>query len=69
MRSFDFLNFKDYLRYVAYNSLLDPNIAIIYEKDDPYKHFALVCLYILICFSGHPRWFCHSQIMRAQTEA
>ena len=44
---------KDYLRYVAEYSLFDPNIAIIYEKDNPYKHLALVCLYILICFSGH----------------
>ena len=48
-----FVAFKDYLRYVAYQSLLDPNIAFIYEKDNPYKHFSLVCLYILIFFSGH----------------
>ena len=33
---------KDYLCYVAQYSLLYPNIAIIYEKDDPYKHFDLV---------------------------
>ena len=34
-------------------SLFDPNIAIIYEKDNLYKHFSLVCLHILVCFSGH----------------
>ena len=27
--------FKDYLCYVAYYSLLDPNIAFIYGKDNP----------------------------------
>ena len=44
---------KDYLRCVSKYSLFDPNIAIIYEKDNLYKHFSLVCLYILACFSGH----------------
>ena len=44
---------KDYLRYVSKYSLFDPNIAIIYEKDNLYKHFSLVCSYILVCFSGH----------------
>ena len=44
---------KDYLRYVSKYSLFDPNIAIIYEKDNLYKHFSLVCLHILVCFSGH----------------
>ena len=46
-------NFKDYLRYVAYYFLLDPHIAFIYEKDNPYNHFSLVYLYIIIYFSGH----------------
>ena len=46
-------NFRDYRRYLAYYSLLDPHIAFIYEKDNPYNHFSLVCLCILICFSGH----------------
>ena len=45
--------FKDYLCYVAQYSLFDPNTGIIYEKSNPYKHFSLVCLYILVCFSGH----------------
>ena len=39
-------DFKDYLRYVAQYSFFDPNIGIIYEKDNPYKRFILVCLYI-----------------------
>ena len=45
-----FKTFQDYLRYVAYYSLLDPNVAFIYEKDNPYKHFPLVSLYILMFF-------------------
>ena len=38
--------FKDYFHYVVYYSLLDPNIAIIYEKDNPYKHFFFWFVYL-----------------------
>ena len=61
--------FKDYLRYVAQYSFFDSYIGIIYEKDNPYKRFILVCLYILVRVSGHLCWNWHSGIMRAQTEA
>ena len=37
-------------------------------KLHPYKHFSLFCLYILVCFSVHLCWICHSGIMRAQAE-
>ena len=45
--------FKDYLHFGAEYSLFDLNIVIIYEKDNSYKHFSLVSLYILVFFSGH----------------
>ena len=44
---------NDYLRYVEWYSLFHANIAIIYEKDNAFKHFSVVCLYILVCVSGH----------------
>ena len=28
------IHFKDYLHHIAYYSLLDPNIAITFEKDN-----------------------------------
>ena len=47
------VSFKNYHHYVAKYSLFDPNLGIIYEKDNPYKHFSLVSVYILVCFSDH----------------
>ena len=42
--------FKDYLRYVSKYSLFDPNIAIIYEKDNLYKHFSGLFTYSRLFF-------------------